>query len=196
MKYEQIRWLPEAEDPSLTIETNSLVAKVIDNTGLLLEKNEESRTPFTKYGLHRPLPFSRLLGNHGIRTLYHKGEKRNVVIPYGCWLNLQGVRFSGIELDPIDERVHAGVGRGWPMRLERSGEGAALFIDQMPKCRLSYTIEFQPAEPDGIEFSVRFTFGKRPSGGTAQFRATWPCYMSAYDDVRFHFPQGDSADDW
>ena len=196
MKYEQIKWLPEDQDPSMTIETSSLVAKVIDNTGLQLEKDEESKSPFTAYGLHKPLPFSRPLGNHGIRTLYHKDEKRNVVIPFGCWLNLQGVRLSGTDLDPIDERVHAGVGRGWPMRMERRGEGAALHIDKMPMCQLSYTIEFRPAEPDGIEFSVRFTFGAKSADGPARFRATWPCYMSAYDDVRFHYPMGPSSDNW
>ena len=34
MQYEQLRYVREEQDPSLTIETERLVVKVIDNTGL------------------------------------------------------------------------------------------------------------------------------------------------------------------
>ena len=35
MRYDEIRYVPEREDPSITVETRDLAAKVIDNTGLL-----------------------------------------------------------------------------------------------------------------------------------------------------------------
>jgi hypothetical protein len=101
MRYEQIREVPESEDPSLTIETPNLVAKVIDNTGLTLAKSPSSQSSWADlYGMHRPLPFSRPLGYHGIRTLYDKRERRNVVAPMTVWLNLQSFILAGIENDP------------------------------------------------------------------------------------------------
>jgi len=196
MKYKEIRWVPESEDPSLTIETKTLVAKVIDNTGLELQKDVNASAPVNQYGLHKPIPYSHVLGGHGIRTLYNKEEKRNVVVPGACWLNLQNMSCPGLELDAVDERAHAGVAKGWPMRIEKKQHGVRLIIDEMPKSRLSYSIEYQPAEPDGIEFSVRFTFGKAPSQGPKHFSATWPCYMSAYDEVRFNYAKGTSPDNW
>lgn len=192
MKYKQIRSVPESEDPSLAIETKTLVAKLIDNTGLELKRDERASSPANQYGLHKPIGYSHFLGSHGIRTLYDKQEKRNVVVPGACWLNLQNLGLPGVELDPVDERAHAGLARGWPMRIEKRGQGAALVIDELPQSRLAYTLECQPAEPDGIEFSVQFTFGKAPAQGPRKFWATWACYMNAYDDVRFTYAQGSS----
>jgi hypothetical protein len=82
------------------------------------------------------------------------------------------------------------------MRLERQGTGAVLRLDPMPKTQFSYTIEFQPAEPDGIDFAVKFIFHKKPDAGPVRFRASWPCYMNAYDDVRFFYPKCSGPDRW
>lgn len=196
MKYDEIQYIPEDQDPSLTIETHNLVAKVIDNTGLSLADNADIKSHFGRYGTSCLVPYSHHLGNHGLRTLYDKEEKRNLVVPLGSWLNLQAVSFEGIENDPVDERAWAGVGRGWPMRLEPRGLGAVINLDPMPKTQFRYTIEFQPAEPDGIEFVIRFTFHTKPDSGPVRFRAAWPCYMNAYDDVRFFYPKGSSPDTW
>ena len=196
MQYDSLTYVPECKDPSLAVETERLVAKIIDNTGLLTAADPGAASHFGRHGTNSPLPFSHHLGYHGIRTLYDKEEKRNIVIPLASWMNLQGVALAGIENDPMDERAWAGVGRGWPIRMEQVGAGARLLLDPMPETQFRYTIEFQPAEPDGIDFSVRFTFGRKPEGAAARLRASWPCYISAYDDVRFFYPKGPLPDDW
>ena len=117
MQYEQLRYVPESEDPSLTIETDELVVKVIDNTGLLAPP-AAGKAYFN--ASHVFTPFVHHLGYHGIRTLYSKKEKRNLVIPFASWLNLQGANLEGLETDPVDERAYAGVGRGWPLKLQNS----------------------------------------------------------------------------
>jgi hypothetical protein len=196
MQYDALRYVPDEEDPSLTIETERLVAKVIDNTGLSLPADPEAKSHYARYPMHRLLPYSHHLGYHGLRTLYDRSEKRNLVVPTASWLNLQTVEFAGLANDPVDERAWAGVGRGWPMRLEPKGRGALLTVDPLPQTQFRYTIEFQPAEPDGIDFSMRFVFHRRPDTGPCRFHATWPCYMNAYDDVRFFYPKGASPDQW
>jgi hypothetical protein len=194
MQYDQLKYVPEEQDPSLTIETRDLVVNVIDNTGLLLPRNAERQSYFGSYGFHEFAPFTHHLGYHGIRTLYHRAEKRNLVVPFASWLNLQTLTLEGIENDPVDERAWAGTGRGWPIRMEPAGRGARLTLEPLPQTQCAYTIEFQPAEPDGIDFAVRFRFGRLPAAGPARFVATWPCYMNAYDDVRLFYPQGDAPD--
>jgi len=189
-EYAEIRYVQEDQDPSITIETANLVAKVIDNTGLLVPENPNCRNYMGRYGVNCPVPFSHHLGYHGIRTLYDKTEKRNLVVPLISWLNLQGVSLAGIPNDPVDARAYAGQARGWPMRLERRGAGVILILDPLPSTQFRYSIEFQPAEPDGLDFSVRFVFHKKPATGPARFRGSWPCYVNAYDDVRFYYPQG------
>lgn len=196
MQYEQLDYIPEHKDPSITLETKDLVVRVIDNSGLLLPANRRRKAYFGRYGKSSCVPFSHHLGYHGIRLFYNKEEKRNLVVPYVSWLNLQGVVIGGIENDPIDERAAYGVARGWPLRLNRKGLGAVLTIDPMPNTQFGYAIEFQPAEPDAIDFSIRFVFHRKSDGSPAGFRATWPCYMNAYDDVRFFYPRGDSPEAW
>jgi hypothetical protein len=189
MQYREIKYIPETEDPSITIETEQLIAKVIDNTGLL--------TPFVKSttymsGSHRVTPFSHHLGYHGIRTLYNKTEKRNLVAPFFSWLNLQGADINGINCDPVDERAWAGVGRGWPIRMESKDKGVLLSLNPLPSMQMLYSLEIQPAEPDAFDFSVRFKFARKSETGPIRFRASWPFYMNAYDDVRLFFPKGRS----
>ena len=104
MQYEQIQYVPENQDPSITIETRDLVVKVIDNAGLSLAANSDIKSQFSKYGTNSIVPYSHHLGYHGLRLLYDKEEKRNLVVPLISWLNLQGVRLEGIENDPVDER--------------------------------------------------------------------------------------------
>jgi len=193
MQYEEIRYVPETEDPSVTIETRELVIKTIDNTGLLAPPTED-KSYFNRS--HRVTPFVHHLGYHGIRTLYNKEEKRNLVVPFASWLNLQGVTLEGIENDPVDERSWAGVARGWPIQMEPAGEGARLTIDPLPSTQMKYTLELQPVEPDGIDFSMRFELGRKPETGPACFRGSWPCYMNAYDDVRLFYPGGPSREEW
>jgi len=193
MQYDDLRYIPESEDPSLTIETEELIAKVIDNTGLLAPSVESASyfkggPPFT--------PFVHHLGYHGIRTLYNKTEKRNVVAAFVSWLNLQSATLDGIDPDPIDERSFAGMARGWPIQMGKAGRGAVLRLESLPSMQMRYSLELQPAEPDGIDFSVCFEFGRRPLQGPSRFRATWPCYMNAYDDVRLFYPKRSAAGGW
>lgn len=193
MQYEQIKYIPESDDPSLTIETEELIIKVIDNTGLLAPPVESKRY-FNK--THRFTPFTHHFGYHGIRTIYNKTEKRNLVVPFVSWLNLQNAKIEGIDHDPVDERAASGFGRGWPITMEKKERGAVLHLDPLPNMQMEYSLELQPAEPDSIDFSIRFTFLKNPEEGSGNFRASWPCYMNAYDDVRFFYPRGNSAKDW
>ncbi len=195
MRYRQLTYVSEEQDPSVTIETARLVAKVIDNTGLSVAEDAACKSFHGRYGLGHVTPFTHHLGYHGIRALYDKEEKRNLVVPFGSWLNLQGVELAGIENDPVDERASYGVARGWPVRLERKGGGAVLTLDPLPQTRFGYTIEFQPAGPDAIDFAVRFVFHRRPDRMPARFHASWPCYVNAYDDVRLFYPKG-TGDDW
>ena len=196
MQYDQIRYVLEEQDPSITIETRDLIIKIIDNTGLLLTPTPDVKAFLSRYGTNSLTPYSHHLGYHGIRTLYNKDEKRNVVVPLVSWLNLQSVSLAGIENDPVDERAWSGVARGWPIQLQRKGPGAILSLAPMPKTQFTYNIEFQPVEPDGIEFFIRFVFHKRPDTGPVRFRASWPCYMNAYDDVRFFYPKVAGSKRW
>ena len=196
MQYDEIKYIPDTEDPSITLETQNLVAKVIDNTGLTQQRDETIKSYFGRYGVNGPIPISHHLGYHGIRCLYDKEERRNIVIPLASWMNLQSVHLAGIENDPIDERAWAGVARGWPLRLEQRGEGVAVVLDALPGTQFDYSIEFQPAEPDAIDFSMRFAFHRKPETGPVSCRASWPCYMNAYDDVRFFYPKGEDPDNW
>ena len=195
MRYESLRYLPEQDDPSLTIETTNLVVKVIDNTGLLAPPVPPDDKAYFNTTF-RYTPFSHHLGYHGIRTFYDKQERRNLVVPFISWLNLQNFELSGIPNDPVDERAAYGIGRGWPIRLERKGKGAVLTLDPLPQTQFRYTLELQPAEPDGIDFSCRFEFQRHPESGPAQLKASWPCYMNGYDDVRLFYPRGKSSTDW
>lgn len=192
VQYEQLDYVPEEQDPSLTLETSQLVAKVIDNTGLLAPPSD-STTYFQRS--HVFTPFTHHLGYHGIRTLYRKDEKRNMVVPFASWLNLQTMRLEGIDADPVDERAWAGAGRGWPLRLSAKGDGAVLRLEPQPSMQMRYALELQPAEPDGIDFHITFELGRRPESGPARLHASWPCYMNAYDDVRLFYPKG-AADNW
>jgi len=188
MQYPELRYVPESEDPSITLETSELVAKVIDNTGLLAPPPPPGTSSYMWAGaLTR---FTHHLGYHGIRTLYSKNERRNLVVPFVSWLNLQVAELEGIERDAVDERACHGVGRGWPMRMEATERGAVLRLDPLPNMRIRYSIEFQPAELDAIDFAVRFEFGRAAESGRRRFRASWPCYVNAYDDVRFHYSKG------
>jgi hypothetical protein len=191
MQYDLLKYVPEEHDPSLTIETRDLVAKVIDNTGLLAPRAQA--TTYFKPTM-RFTEFTHHLGYHGIRTLYHKAERRNLVLPFGSWLNLQSVRLAGTENDPVDERAWAGIARGWPVRLEGAAAGARITLDPLPQTQMEYRLELQPAEPDGLGFSVRFVFHRRAEGVPARFEGSWPCYVSAYDDARLFYPQGTPTD--
>ncbi len=196
MRYGEIRYVPQDRDPSITITTEDLVAKVIDNTGLLVKENPAVQSILGRYGINGPLPISHHLGYHGIRAFYHKGERRNLVVPLVSWLNLQNVHLEGVENDPIDERSWAGVGRGWPINLNQEGSVTSLTIDPMPRTQFRYSLELQPSEPDGVDFSVRFFFQSRPEGSTGHLKATWPCYVNVYEDLRLHYPKGPSPDEW
>ncbi|MDP6505197.1 MAG: hypothetical protein QF886_16360 [Planctomycetota bacterium] len=193
MQYDEIQYLPEEDDPSLTLESEELVIKVIDNTGLLAPP-VDSASYFN--ASHRVTPFVHHLGYHGIRTLYSREEKRNLVVPFASWLNLQGATLEGIDSDLVDERAWAGHGRGWPMRLDQQGEKAVITLDPLPSMQMTYRLELQAADPDAVDFSIRFNFGRRPESGPVKFRASWPCYMNAWDDVRLFYPRGESEENW
>ncbi len=191
MQYDEIRYIPERQDPSLILETEEVIAKVIDNSGLLVEENAGWTSYNTRYTQGQKTPHSHHLGYHGIRCLYNKEEKRNLVVPCASWLNLQGVNLEGIENDPVDERASYGVGRGWPIRMESRGSTVVLTIEPMPRTQFSYSLELRPVEPDCIEFDIRFSFSRELRDRFAGFTASWPCYMNAHDDVRFFYPGAD-----
>jgi hypothetical protein len=179
VQYPEIVWVDEDQDPSITIETETLVAKVIDNTGLLVPTT--SPWPEPKYSHH--------LGYHGIRAFWHKRERRNIVAPFVSWLNLQNLQVEGIELDPVDSRSKYGVGRGWPVRISGDGKNVVLQIEKMPKSGIEYQLKLAPWEIDSIDFSVEFTVHKK-NREKARFSASWPCYMSTFDEVKLFSPTG------
>lgn len=195
MQYPTLGYISETEDPSLRIETRDIVANVIDNTGLSIPENPDRKPYFGRYGLTGFLPFSHHLGYHGLRTIYDRAERRNLVAPFVSWMNLQFVKIDGVQLDPVDERASYGIGRGWPMRMEPCGKGAALIIDRLPVSGLSYRIEFQPSEPDAIDFTVQFQLDGPTGKERRRFEASWPCYTNSWNDVRLWYPRGKSLDD-
>jgi hypothetical protein len=162
-QYEQLRWVDESEDPSLLLETEQLALKVIDNTGL------RTRPRRNIHSWMEP-NFSHHIGYHGIRTLWRKDERRNVVQPFASWLNLQMLEVEGLELDPIDSRAWAGVGRGWPIRMEREPAGVRLMISRMPVSGIEYSLRITPSGADSIDFEMSFTLHKKTKS-PAEFTA-------------------------
>ncbi len=113
MQYEQLKYVREEQDPSLTIETQRLVVKVIDNTGL---RGRTCRSqPYFRQS-HVFTPFTHHLGYHGIRTLYDKVEKRNLVVPFVSWLNLQAA-CSAMPRCCFSSSTPAGISTSRPSRI-------------------------------------------------------------------------------
>lgn len=185
-RYDAIRWIEERDDPSLTLDTGHLVVRVIDNTGL--------RSTPGKHPLEHA--FTHHLGYHGIRALWRKDERRNVVMPFVSWLNLQNLLVEGLELDPVDDRALFGVGRGWPVTMARQGESVELTIPAMPLSGVEYALRIGPQNQDFVDFEVRFILHKK-NRSRAAFRASWPCYMSTYDEVALYVPTANAeSPDW
>jgi hypothetical protein len=191
MFYPELDYLLESEDPSLTIETERLVAKIIDNNGL---RREDSKPYFGKpvFGA-----FTHHFGYHGIRTLYDKTERRNVVAPFVAILNWQQAALAGIELDPVDDRATHGIPRGWPLVLRQCDDAVSVRLDPMPKAEFAYRLTIQPAVDaagDALDFSIRFLFGKRADDRTPKFSSSWACYLAGWDGVAMHYVRkGDDA---
>jgi len=189
-QYHSIRWVDEAEDPSLTLETGDLVAKIIDNTGLLVHRNPDNPV------LEGEPPFSHYLGYHAIRALWRKDERRNIVSPFASWLNLQHLEVDGLQLEPVDSRAKWGIGRGWPLRMEKAGRGVVLSTPIMPVSGISYTFRIEPAGADSLDFEMSFVLHKK-NKAKAVFYAEWACYMSTYDEVALYAPAGSrEKPDW
>ena len=195
MRYPELRYVPESQDPSIELETRDLVIKVIDNTGLLCDFLAPHEGAYIGRK-HQVVPISHHLGYHGVRTLYDKQERRNIVAPFVSWLNLQGFSLTGpdgqaIPLDPIDEQARRGIGRGWPVAMGAEGAEVVLRIGPMPRSGLAYTMTIRAYEPDGIEYRVEFLL-TRDLGGPVTLSASWPCYMNTFYEVELHYPQGAS----
>lgn len=189
-QYDSIRWVDETQDPSITLETRKLVAKIIDNTGLRVHPNPDNPAYQGDVG------FSHYLGYHAIRAFWRKDDRRNIVDPFASWLNLQGLKVEGLQLDPVDSRALYGIGRGWPMRLEREGRGAVLTTPTMPVSGIKYTFRIEPTGEDSLDFEMSFLLQKK-NKAKAAFYAEWACYMSTYDEVALYAPVGSpEKPDW
>lgn len=199
MRYPELRYVPEPEDPSIELETRDLVIKIIDNTGLQCDFVAPHEGAYIGRK-HQMVPISHHLGYHGVRTFYNKQERRNIVAPFVSWLNLQGFSLTdangeAIPLDPVDEQARRGIGRGWPVELTTEGEEVVLRIGPMPESGLAYTMAIRPHEPDGIDYRVEFLLTK-DLGGPVRLSASWPCYMSTFHEVELHYPQGADGTPW
>jgi hypothetical protein len=179
-QYQSLRWVDERQDPSITLETDELVAKVIDNTGL----RPHPGSMWMEQG------YSHHLGYHGIRALWNKEERRNIVAPFNSWLNLQGLNVEGLKLDRVDSRARFGIGRGWPIRMRRDSNGVLLRISKMPVSKIEYSLLLSPSGPDSLDFTVNFVLHEKKRN-PASFYASWPCYMSTFEEVRLYSPSGD-----
>ena len=178
-EYKSIKWVEESNDPSITLERDELVAKVIDNTGL----RPRPGSPWMEQG------YSHYLGYHGIRALWNKEERRNIVAPFFSWLNLQNLQIEGLTLDPVDPRARFGIGRGWPVQMNEEPGGVLLTIPRMPLSGVEYSLRLSPSGPDSLDFAVTFVLHEKKQD-PASFFASWPCYMSAYDEVQLYSPSG------
>lgn len=180
-QYDSLRVVDEQDDPSITLETEHLVAKIIDNTALRARPHRHLR------GMPE---FSHYFGYHGIRALWRKDEQRNIVAPFFSWLNLQSLQLEGLELDPVDSRAVSGIGRGWPLRMTREGNVVSLRIPRMPRSGVEYQLQLKPGGADALDFEMTFTL-HRKTKDKARFRASWPCYMSTFDEVQLYSPEGE-----
>jgi len=185
-QYESLGWVDDREDPSISLETDELMVKVIDNRGL----RPRPDSTWMEQG------YSHYLGYHGIRALWNKLERRNIVAPFFSWLNLQNLQVEGLDLDPVDSRARFGVGRGWPVQMRRDSGGALLKIPEMPLSGVEYSLLLSPAGPDSLDFTVTFVLHMKKRK-PASFFASWPCYMSTYDEVQLYSPSGNpDAPSW
>jgi len=179
-QYDSLQWVDERQDPSITLETDELMVKVIDNTGL--RPRPESAWMEQGYSHH--------FGYHGIRALWNKEERRNIVAPFFSWLNLQNLKVEGLELDPVDSRARFGIGRGWPIQMKKDSGGILLKISKMPVSGVEYSLFLLPSGPDSLDFTITFVLHKKRQN-PASFFASWPCYMSTFDEVQLYSPSGD-----
>lgn len=178
-QYESLGWIEESQDPSITLETDQLVAKVIDNKGL----RPRPGSPWMEQG------YSHHLGYHGIRAFWNKEERRNIVAPFFSWLNLQNLQIEGLDLDPIDSRARFGVGRGWPVQMTGDSSAVWLKIPRMPLSGVEYSLRLSASGPDSLDFEVTFVLHKKERNPAPIF-ASWPCYMSTYDEIQLFSPAG------
>jgi hypothetical protein len=178
-QYESLQWVDERQDPSITLETDELMVKVIDNTGL--RPRPESAWMEQDYSHH--------LGYHGIRAFWNKEERRNIVAPFFSWLNLQNLKVEGLALDPVDSRARFGIGRGWPIQMKKNSSGVLLKISKMPLSGVEYSLFLLPSGPDSLDFTITFVLHEKKQN-PAPFLASWPCYMSTFDEVQLHSPSG------
>jgi hypothetical protein len=176
-QYESLQWVDERQDPSITLETTELTAKVIDNTGL----RPRPESDWMEQG------YCHYLGYHGIRAFWNKEERRNIVAPFFSWLNLQNLKVEGLTLDPVDSRARFGIGRGWPIQLRKDSSGALLKISRMPLSGVEYSLLLSPSGPDSLDFTITFVLHKKKQS-PASFFASWPCYMSTFDEVQLYSP--------
>ena len=188
MRYDDLSYVDESQDPSIQLETEKLVARVIDNTGLEFRNNETRPGGIGRVVASHDQSIAHFLGYHGVRCLFDKEERRNICA--FALLNWQGCTIDGLENDPSDERSMHGRPRGWPMSVTAVDGGARVWMEALPQLQLSYELFVKPAEPDGFDFSCRWTFGRKPEARPANFTASFACYMNAWDDVRLWYPQG------
>lgn len=185
-QYESLGWVEEREDPSISLETDELMVKVIDNKGL----RPRPESAWMEQG------YSHYLGYHGIRAFWNKAERRNIVAPFFSWLNLQGLQVQGLDLDPVDARARFGIGRGWPIQMRKDSDGVLLKIPEMPLSGVEYSLLLSPSGSDSLDFVVTFILHKKKQN-SASFFASWPCYMSTYDEVQLYSPSGNpDAPSW
>jgi hypothetical protein len=178
-QYEGLRWVEESNDPSVSLETGELAIRIIDNTGL----RPRPDSSWMEQG------YSHYLGYHGIRALWNKEERRNIVAPFFSWLNLQNLQIEGLTLDPVDPRARFGIGRGWPVQMNKESDGVLLRIPRMPLSGVEYALRLSTSGPDSLDFAVSFVLHEKKQD-PASFFASWPCYMSTYEEVQLYSPSG------
>jgi hypothetical protein len=75
------------------------------------------------------------------------------------------------------------------MSMAQEGLNAVLRIPRMPVSGIEYELRVSPAEADSLDFEIKFIL-HRKTRSKAQFHASWPCYMSTFDEVELHAPTG------
>jgi hypothetical protein len=196
MQYDELKYVTENDDPSITIETEEISARIIDGSGIILPPQKTGSRLFYQEGM-RVTDLVHNLGFHGIHEFYSKIQRRNIVAPFISWLNLQNMIIEGIDNDPSDERAFGTSGaRGWPIKIEEKGKGAILFMKPLSKTKVEYSIEFQPAEPDGIDFITRFLIKGENNENPSNLTVSWPLYTNALDDVHFYYPCKEQEEGW
>lgn len=62
-------------------------------------------------------------------------------------------------------------------------------VARMPVSGIEYLIRLKLGAPDALDFEITYAL-HRKTKVRARFEASWPCYVSTFDEVQLYSPEG------